>query len=121
MPKALSVMRKGDVGYDISKTGLWKDNNIVTKLSTVHTTAMDGEKLSAEVDYNNMKGVDIGDQMESSHLMTRCNDYWLSMLSQNVKCYNISNIFWVPKCQMRLITLQELYALVASNFCHPGL
>lgn len=78
MPKALSVMRKGDVGYDISKTGLWKDSNIVTKLSTVHTTAMDGEKLSAEVDYNNnMKGVDIGDQMESSHLMTRWSQVWL--------------------------------------------
>lgn len=70
MPKDLSVRRKGDINYCISKTGLlalmWKDLNTVTMLSTVYTVTMEADKLLVVKDYNiRMKGVNTGDQMVS--------------------------------------------------------
>lgn len=64
-----SVRRKGDVNYHRSKMGLlvfqWKDHSIVTMLSTVHTTAMDGDEPLVVADYISMKCVNSGDQMVS--------------------------------------------------------
>lgn len=56
---------------------LWKDHNTVTMLSTIHVTAMGGDKPLVVKDYNlSMKGVDAGDQMVSYYLKDRQPKVW---------------------------------------------
>lgn len=80
IPKDLNVRRKGDVDYCSSKTGLlalqWKDCNTITMLSTIHTAAIDGDKLSMAADYVYINSVTAGNQMASYYLTTRQSKVW---------------------------------------------
>ncbi|XP_042872685.1 piggyBac transposable element-derived protein 4-like [Penaeus japonicus] len=82
MPKDFTALRRGEMDYRSTPTGMlcvqWHDRKVVTVLSTVHRASVDGDgKPHAILDYNvGMKGVDVGDQLSASYPTTRRSRVW---------------------------------------------